>query len=75
MTGFASNTLKEHLARGVVGAGAVFGIATVSASSFAWWAVPVDGALVVTALVALRGCPMCWSIGLIETAKVRLRRR
>jgi hypothetical protein len=62
-TPFASNTLTEHLLRGVVGGGALI------------WAINIAQAhplaslgLGVLTLVALRGCPTCWTIGLVETA-------
>jgi hypothetical protein len=38
-------------------------VALTYASALGWWAVlPFAGAL-----VCLRGCPMCWTVGLIET--------
>ena len=67
---FASNTLLEHALRGLVGIGAV------------WYAVLITtvhplGALApgALALLAFRGCPMCWTVGLVETASQRWRRR
>lgn len=59
---FASASLPRHLARGVVGFGALTG--AVAVLPFAW---PVAVLLVPVALVALRGCPMCWAIGLAQT--------
>jgi hypothetical protein len=59
---FASRSVIEHLLRGVAGL-ALFG------AGFAWlpahplWALPAF----VLAMVALRGCPMCWTLGLFET--------
>jgi hypothetical protein len=64
---FASNTLTEHLLRGAFGISA-FVVAGVLGSS----APLLSLALVPIALVALRGCPMCWTVGLVQTvAKVR----
>jgi hypothetical protein len=67
---FASNTLLEHSLRGFVGIGAL------------WYAVliatihPLGSlALGVLALTAFRGCPICWTIGLVETASQRWRGR
>lgn len=62
MTDFASTSLPRHLIRGVVGFGAVI-------ASFAL--IPAVGPLSLVLLpigvLALRGCPMCWTIGLIQT--------
>ncbi|MEV5835977.1 hypothetical protein [Nocardia sp. NPDC052112] len=59
---FASASLSRHLARGAIGFGAAIG-------SFAL--LPVVGAisllLLPVGLVALRGCPTCWTIGLLQT--------
>ncbi|MEV7417740.1 hypothetical protein [Streptomyces sp. NPDC089919] len=68
--GFASATLPRHLARGALGFGAL-------AASLALLPVtgPVSLLLAPAGLVALRGCPMCWAIGLAETVSAgRLRR-
>jgi hypothetical protein len=65
---FASKSLVQHLARGLVGIGAF--IASVFwATSQPWLSV----AALALALVALRGCPMCWTIGLWETVAARVR--
>lgn len=65
---FASRTLTEHLVRGVIGMGAL-SCAFIAATSSPWLLL----ILVPVALIALRGCPMCWIMGLIETviAKVQ----
>ncbi|MFE2478006.1 hypothetical protein [Streptomyces sp. NPDC059389] len=68
--GFASATVPRHLARGAIGFGALVGSLAL---------LPVAGAasllLAPVGLVALRGCPMCWAIGLVETVSAgRLRR-
>ena len=63
---FASKSIIEHVVRGAVGIGAFYGTA---------WALTLTGnfAFLATAgflaigLFALRGCPFCWSIGLINT--------
>jgi hypothetical protein len=63
---FASKSVVEHLARGLVGLGALGG-SVFYAASYPWLsllAIPV-------ALVALRGCPMCWTIGLVQTLVAR----
>lgn len=67
---FASSSLPRHLARGVVGFGSLIG-------SFAL--IPLVGpwslALLPVGVLALRGCPMCWTIGLVQTiSRGRLQR-
>lgn len=64
---FASPTLAEHIVRGIVGVGALIG-AVVFASS--GWPSLI---LVALGLAALRGCPMCWTIGLAQTLWARVR--
>ena len=67
MSGFASASIAEHLARGAVGLGAL-GASVLAASSHPWLsllALPV-------ALIALRGCPTCWTIGLVQTIAAKL---
>lgn len=59
---FASRTLIVHLLRGAVGIGALW-VAVTIAASHPWSALAL-GALV---LLAFRGCPICWTIGLFET--------
>lgn len=68
---FASASVPRHLLRGAVGFGAI-----VAALAL----VPVVGmwslVLAPVGIVALRGCPMCWVIGLMETVSAgRLRRQ
>lgn len=67
---FASASLPRHLVRGVVGFGALIGsVALIPAVG------PVALMLLPVGLVALRGCPMCWTIGLMQTvSRGRLRR-
>ena len=63
---FASKSVVEHVARGVVGFGAL-AAAIVLAGDSGWGPAVGSTALALFALVALRGCPMCWSIGMAET--------
>ncbi|MGY0497553.1 hypothetical protein ACWZHB_03525 [Nocardia sp. FBN12] len=59
---FASRSLFEHLVRGGVGFGALIGsIALIPVVG------PVALLLLPVGLVALRGCPTCWAIGLMQT--------
>lgn len=66
---FASTTLQEHLLRGLVGIGA-FAAAVVYGPEAPWLGI----VLVPAGLIALRGCPMCWMMGLFETLGNRVRR-
>jgi len=60
---FASNALSEHLLRGAVGAGALVWAIRIGAD------LPLASlALGLVTLIALRGCPVCWTVGLVETA-------
>ncbi|MFD8099430.1 hypothetical protein ACFV24_07830 [Nocardia fluminea] len=67
---FASKSVFEHLVRGGVGFGALIGsIALIPIVG------PVSLLLLPVGLVALRGCPTCWAIGLIQTiSRGRLQR-
>lgn len=67
---FASASLAQHLLRGAVGFGGLIGAALLF---------PVLGwgglALAPLGLLALRGCPLCWTMGLVQTVSMgRLRR-
>jgi hypothetical protein len=64
---FASKTISGHLARGLVGLGAVV-VAMFLSPSQPWLAI----ALLPFALIALRGCPMCWTVGLVQTLHAKL---
>ncbi|MFD1938018.1 MULTISPECIES: hypothetical protein [Nonomuraea] len=68
--GFASASLPRHLVRGAVGFGALIGSVAL---------IPVLGPVVLllapVGLLALRGCPTCWAIGLAQTISMgRLKR-
>jgi hypothetical protein len=65
---FASNGVGEHLARGLVGLGAL-AASTFWAASHPWLAL----AALPVAVIALRGCPMCWTVGLVQTVVARIR--
>jgi hypothetical protein len=67
---FASNTLFEHILRGAIGLGALW-IAVAITEAHPWGSLAL-GAVVLT---AFRGCPICWTIGLFETAGQRWRNR
>ena len=65
---FASKTLLEHLVRGAIGLGALW-----LALHFASVSVLIPIVLVPISLFALKGCPMCWLLGLGETLLAKLR--
>jgi len=66
---FATQTLSGHLIRGVVALALLYA-AVGQQHAHPGWSV-LAGLL---ALVAMRGCPACWTIGLVETIRQRLRR-
>lgn len=70
---FASKTLSEHLVRGSIGIGAVVLVLYVSSTLPPWLDIAGRIVLTLTALFALRGCPMCWLMGLFETLMGRQR--
>ncbi|WP_181139512.1 hypothetical protein [Streptomyces sp. Ru71] len=61
-TGFAGKSVPRHLARGVIGFGLIIGSIAL---------VPVAGPATLLAaplaLIAFRGCPTCWMVGLAQT--------
>ena len=59
---FGSASLSAHLMRGAAAA-ALLGWAIVDQAAHPWASLGAG----VAALVALRGCPMCWTMGLVET--------
>ncbi len=67
---FASKTIAAHLLRGVIAA-AVIASALLYQSSHPAFAVAAG----VLAVAAMRGCPMCWMLGLLETIGERIRVR
>ena len=59
---FGSAFLGAHLMRGAAAA-ALLAWAIVHQTAHPWLSLGAG----VAALVALRGCPMCWTMGLVET--------
>ncbi|WP_282692786.1 hypothetical protein [Streptomyces sp. CC208A] len=68
---FSSRSVPRHLARGAVGFGLIAGaIALVPVAG------PVALLAALPALIAFRGCPTCWTVGLVQTvSRGRLERR
>ncbi|MFE1953649.1 hypothetical protein ACFW9D_24640 [Streptomyces sp. NPDC059524] len=67
---FASKSVPRHLARGAIGFGLIAGsIALVPAFG------PATLLAAPLALIAFRGCPTCWAVGLAQTiSRGRLQR-
>lgn len=70
-TNFASRSVPRHLARGAIGFGLIIGSIAL---------VPVAGPATLLAaplaLIAFRGCPTCWMVGLAQTiSRGRLERQ
>lgn len=63
---FGSAFLGAHLMRGAAAA-ALLAWAIVDQTAHPWLSLGAG----VAALVALRGCPMCWTVGLVETLTQR----
>ena len=59
---FGSAFLGAHLMRGAAAA-ALLAFAIVQQTAHPWASLSAG----IAALVALRGCPMCWTVGLVET--------
>ena len=68
---FGSRTVLEHALRGVVGLTAII-MAIVLGRETGAVALIASVALAGIALVAFRGCPVCWTIGMVETVRERL---
>ncbi|MFI2735635.1 hypothetical protein [Streptomyces sp. NPDC018711] len=68
---FASSSVPRHLARGAVGFGLIIGsIALVPLAG------PATLLAAPLALIAFRGCPTCWMVGLAQTvSRGRLERQ
>lgn len=70
-TTFASRSVRAHLVRGAIGLPLVL-----AAFVLLPWAAPWSLLLLVPGVVALRGCPTCWALGLGQTrAACALRER
>ena len=61
---FASPSLAQHLLRGLVGFGALTAAILLARTP---GLVAASAALAIFAVLALRGCPVCWTLGLVET--------
>lgn len=59
---FGSAFMSAHLMRGAAAA-ALLAWAIAGQTTLPWLSLGAG----IAALVALRGCPMCWTVGLVET--------
>jgi hypothetical protein len=59
---FASASVKQHYARGALGL-----LALVLAVAGAALGAPAALALLIVTVAAWRGCPTCWTVGLMQT--------
>lgn len=66
---FGSRTILEHIARGVIGFGAIT-VALLTPTQPLLWLVAVP-----VAALMFRGCPTCWTVGLVETVVAAVRGR
>ncbi len=63
---FSSSSLTEHLLRGLLAVAAVIGsISLLAAGTVLGCSVALLS--LAFAVVMMRGCPMCWTMGLLET--------
>ncbi|MER5769740.1 hypothetical protein [Streptomyces sp. NPDC001985] len=62
---FASTSVPRHLARGAAGFGALAGSVLLLPAIGPWSLL-----LAPLGLLALRGCPLCWTIGLVRTVSM-----
>ena len=65
---FGSKTVMAHILRGVIGFGAL-ALAILLARNADTASVLASITLAIVALIELRGCPVCWTIGLLETLR------
>ncbi|WP_425228470.1 hypothetical protein [Sphingomonas sp.] len=66
---FGNRSLTVHLARGIIGTVALIA-ALRGYDMIGWPALLLAGVTV----WAFKGCPMCWTVGLIETAAFKILR-
>lgn len=67
---FGNKSIGLHLVRGALGFGAVAG--SLATMNHSLWPTLI---LMPVALYALKGCPVCWTVGLFETIAFRLHER
>lgn len=71
---FASSSVSRHLLRGSLGISALM-LSIASLQTGTILGITGGALLAVSSLVFLRGCPMCWVLGLIETVSMQMHQR
>lgn len=66
---FGNRSLAAHLARGALGIGAL--VASLRGYEVVGWPALL---FLIVSLWALKGCPVCWTIGLFETIAAKVLR-
>jgi hypothetical protein len=69
-TPFVSASIGEHLSRGALAIAALVS-AAVLANVGAWYGLIGAALLLAFAFFMFRGCPVCWTIGLFGTCKLK----
>jgi hypothetical protein len=64
---FCSTSISIHLLRGLAALGLIIG--ALYFSSYGSIGLAFAALAIVGAIVLLRGCPMCWLVGLFETLR------
>lgn len=64
---FATQTLTGHLIRGAAAIALLYAAVSQQQAHVGWSLLAG-----LAALVALRGCPVCWAVGLVETVQQRI---
>ena len=59
---FGNRTIRIHILRGILGLAALWGFLSTT-TTHPWRSL----ILLAAAIYLLKGCPMCWTLGLIET--------
>ncbi len=67
---FCSSSVTVHVLRGLGALGLVLATFFLEPLGFFW-----SGLALIAAFLLMRGCPMCWLMGLIETIYERRRRK
>jgi hypothetical protein len=67
---FGNRTITLHVCRGALGVTALYG-SFVTINHTIWPSI----VLLPTAIYLLKGCPMCWTMGLIETIVMAIHKR
>ena len=67
---FGNRTIALHILKGILGVGALYG--SLSTMNHTVWPSII---LLPAAVYLLKGCPICWTMGLIETVVMMVHKR